>query len=171
MSKALEQHTPSFDVGCGIPSLPLDCTHRRTMSRVACHHPLKKTYTVGRGRIGMPSWNFDSANNQKWSAVACHYRSRKTHTIGWHWARATIIALGQYTRSDAIGRCMPWWPLDSTHGRTMSSMDCPRSHLITHIVEQRQVWQAIIPFGDRTQSDYVGRGMPSSLLERTHDRT
>ena len=35
---AFRQHTRSNDVGHGMPSLPLDTTHGKTKSGVACHH-------------------------------------------------------------------------------------------------------------------------------------
>ena len=43
---ALGQHTRSNDVWRGMKSPPLDCTHARTMSGVACHHRLSAAQTV-----------------------------------------------------------------------------------------------------------------------------
>ena len=43
---ALVQHTRSNNVWRGMTSPPLDCTHDRTMSGVACHHRLLAAQTV-----------------------------------------------------------------------------------------------------------------------------
>ena len=64
----------------------------------------------------------------------------------WH----DIIALGQHTRSNDVGRGMPSSPLGSTHGRTTSGVAC-----------HHHPWQ-------HTLSSDVGRGIPSSPLGRTH---
>ena len=45
---ALGQHTRKNDVGRGMTSPPLDSTHGRTASGVACHNRLMAAHTVER---------------------------------------------------------------------------------------------------------------------------
>ena len=45
---SLGQHTRSIDVGRGMTSPPLDCTHGRTTSGVTCHHCLWTAHSVER---------------------------------------------------------------------------------------------------------------------------
>ena len=103
----------------------------------------------------------------------------------WH----AIIAFGQHTRSNVIGCGTPSSPLGSTQGRTTSGVAChhrlcaakmverrPTWHAIiavglAHTVGRCQAWHAIIALGRKTQSNNVGRGMPSSPLGSTHGRT
>ena len=103
----------------------------------------------------------------------------------WH----AIIAFGQHTRSNDVGRGMPTWPLDSRHGRTMSSVACHHSPWTANRVERRWAWHAIIAFkladtvgrcrswhaiishGRQTRSNDVGGGMLSPPLDSTHSRT
>ena len=83
---------------------------------------------------------------------------------------------------------MPSSPLGSTNGQTTSGVAfhhrfCAAQavgwrrawHAIIafaqHIVEQPRAWHAIITFGKHTSSNDVGRGMPSSTLGSTNDRT
>ena len=49
-------------------------------------------------------------------------------------------------------------------------MECPCSRWTLHTVERSWAWYAIITLGHHTRLDYVTCGIPSSLLERTHDR-
>ena len=137
---ALAQHTQSDDVGQGMTSSPLDSTHGRTTSGVACHHRLWTAHTVERRwawnnitafgqhtrskNVGrdMPSPPFDSTFRQTTSGVECHHRRWATHMIEqcqvWH----DITTLGLHARSDDVGRGITSLPLDSTHGRTTSGM-------------------------------------------------
>ena len=85
----------------------------------------------------------------------------------WH----DITALGQYTQSDDVWRCMTLPPLDSTHDRTTSGVTCQYRLWATHMVERRRAWHGITSFGQRTRSDDIGRYMPSLPLESTHGRT
>ena len=52
-SIALQQDTRSNDVERGMPSTPLDSTHGRMTSGVACHHLLWEAQMVERRRRGM----------------------------------------------------------------------------------------------------------------------
>ena len=85
----------------------------------------------------------------------------------WH----TIIAFGNHKRSNDVGRDMPSSHLGSTRGRTTSGVSCQHSPWTANIVERRQVWHAIIAFGQHRSSYGVGRCMPSSPLASTHSRT
>ena len=145
---ALGWKTQSNNVGCGMPSSPLDSTHGRTTLGVACHHRLWAAHTIERHRAwhditshgqhtrsndvgrGMPSSPLDSTHGRTTSGVACHHRHWEAHTVErrstWH----AIIAVG-----------------------------------LAHTVGRRRAWHAIIAIGRRTRSNDVGRGMPSSPLD------
>ena len=142
ISHAFGQHTRSNDVGRDIPSPPLDSTHDRTMSHVACHHCLWASHTVERRRVwhdisafgqhtrsndvgrDMPSPLLESTQRQTTWGVVCYHRLWAAHTVGrcraWH----DIIALKVHRRSNDVGRCMTSPPLDNTDGRTTSSLAC-----------------------------------------------
>ena len=96
---ALGQHRRSDNVGRGMPSPPLDSTHGRMMSGVACHHHPWTAHTVVRRRAwhdltalgqhtqldyvgrGMTSPPLDSTHGRTTSAVACHHCLWVAHTI------------------------------------------------------------------------------------------
>ena len=119
-------------------------------------------------RRGMPSSPVGSTHGRTTSGVACRHRLRAAHTVGrrqrWH----AIIAYGQHTRSNDIGRGMPSLPLGSTHGRTTSGVACHHHLWEAHTVELCRAWHAIIAFGQHKRLNDVERGMPSSPLGRTH---
>ena len=92
-----------------------------------------------------------------------HGRQRRA----WH----DFAAFGQHTRSDDVGRGMTSSPLGSTHVRTTLSVACHHRLWAAQMVERRRVWPDITALGLHTRSDNVGRGMPSSPLGSTHDRT
>ena len=123
---------------------------------------------VGRG---MPSSPLGSTHGRTTSGVACHLRLFAAHTVERRRAWHAIIAFGQHTRSNDVGRGMPSSPLGSTHGRTTSGVACHHRLWAAHTVERRRAWHAIIAFGQHTRSSDVGRGMPSSPLGSTHGRT
>ena len=77
------------NVGRGMTSPPLDCTHGRTTSGVTSHHRLWTTHSVERRLVWL-----------------------------------VIIAVGQHTRSNDVGRGMISPPLECTHGRTTSGVAC-----------------------------------------------
>ena len=85
----------------------------------------------------------------------------------WH----DITALGLHTRSDNVGRGMPSSPLGSTNDRTKSGVACHHRLWVAQMVERRRAWHDITALGLHTRLDNVGRGMPSSPLDSTHDRT
>ena len=93
------QRTRSNDVGRDMPSPPLESTHGRTTSGVACHHHLWAAHTVERhhawhaiislrqhtqskdvGR-GMTSPPLYIIHGRKTSCVACHHRLWAAHTV------------------------------------------------------------------------------------------
>ena len=154
-----------------MPSSPLDTTHSQTTSSVAFHYRLWAAHTVERRRVwhaiiafgqhrrstnvrrGMPSSPLGSTNGRTTSGVACQHHLWAAQTIERRRAGKAIIAHGRQTRLNDVRRDMPSPPLDSTHGRTTSSVAC---HLA---------------FGKHTRSKYVGRGMTSPPLGITHGQT
>ena len=104
---ALRQHKRSNDVRRGMTSPPLESTHGRKTSGVACHHHLWAAHTVER------RW--------AWHAIiAFGLADTVRRRRAWH----AIIALGQQTWSNDVGRGMPSLPLGSTAGRTASGVAC-----------------------------------------------
>ena len=103
---ALGRHAQLDEVGRGMTSPPLDCTHGRMRSVVA--YPLCPwtAHTVKRRR----AWHAITALGQHTRSnnigVTCHHR------------------LWQYTRSNDVGCGMQKSRLGSTHGRTTSRMAC-----------------------------------------------
>ena len=95
---AFRQHTRSDDVGRGMTSPPLDCTHLRTTSGVAIHHRPLTAHTVSNISRDMTLPPLDSTHGQQ------------------RWARNDITALGQHTQSNDVGCGMPSSPFGSTNG-------------------------------------------------------
>ena len=163
---AYVQHRRSDDVWHSIPSPPLDSTHGRMTSGVACHHcpwtahifelsrawraiiALERQTRLNDVRGGMPSSPLDNTNYRSSSGVALHHHLWTTHTVdvAWH----DITALELHARSDDIGRGLTSPPLDSAHGR------------------QRRAWHYIAAFGQHVRLDDVGHDMPSSPLGSTN---
>ena len=99
---AFGQHKHSKDVGCGMPSPPLDCTNSRTTSGVAFNHRLLAAQTVERRRAwhaiialgwqtrsddvrrGIPSSRLGSTHGRTTSGVACFHRLWAAHTVERH---------------------------------------------------------------------------------------
>ena len=106
----------------------------------------------------MPSPPLDITNGRTTSGVACNHHLWAAQTVKQHRAWHALIALGQYRRSDGVGRRMPSSPLDSTHGRPSSGVPCHHSPWIAHTVGRRRAWHAIIAFGQHRRSAVVGRG-------------
>ena len=168
---------------------PLDYTHGRTTLGVACHHRLFTAHMVERHRArhaittfrqltrsnhvghGMPSLRLGSTHSPTTSGMECHHHLWAAQTVERHRAWHDIIALGLHARSDDVGRGMTSTPLDSTHGRTTSSVACHHRVWAPHTIKRRRAWHGIIIFGQHKRSNDVGRGMPSSPLGSTNDRT
>ena len=123
---------------------------------------------VGRGMKSPP---LDSTHGRTTLGVTCHHRLGEAHTIERRRAWHAIIAFGQHTRSNDVGRGIPSYPLDGKNGRTTSDVTCHHRLWTAHTVERRRVWHAIIAFGQLTRSNDVGRCMTSPPLDRTHCRT
>ena len=119
---AVGQHTRSNDVGRGMISPPLECTHGRTTSGVALHHRPWTAHSVGNVGRGMKSPPLDSTHGHTTSCMAFHHRHWAAHTVKRRWAGHDITAFGQHTRSNDVGRDMSSTPLDSTLGRTTSGV-------------------------------------------------
>ena len=122
-----------------MPSSPLGSTHGRTMSGVTSHHRL---------------WT--SSHSRTASGVGCHHRPLTENAVerccAWH----AIIAFGQNTRSNNVGRGITSPPLDSKHGRTTSGMACHHSPWTSTAVCHRRAWHAIIILGQHKRLAVVG---------------
>ena len=167
-------------------SPPLDSTHSGTTSSVTCHHRLWKACTVKRChawhciialrqhkwsndvRRYMPSPPLDCTHGRTSSGMACHHHLWAAHTVERRWAWHDIIAFGQHTRLNNVGRDMPTPPLGSTHSRTTSEVACHYLLWEARMVERCRAWHANITFEQHTPSNDVVRGMPASPLGSTH---
>ena len=154
-----------------MPSPPLESTHGRTTSGVACHHRLWEAHTIKRRLAGhaiiahgrqtrsndfwrdMPSPPLDSTHGRTTLGMACYHHLWAAQTIERHSAGHARIAHGRQTRSNNV-----WHDMQS----------CLRE---AHTVERRRAWYNVTAFGHHTQSNVVGRDMPSSPLDSTHGRT
>ena len=119
----------------------------------------------------MTSLRYDSTHGQTTSGVACHHRLWTAQTVEQRQAWHAIIALGQHTRSNDVGRGITSPPFDSTYGRTTSGVAFHNRLWLAHTVEQHRAWHPIIAFGQHARSDDVERGMPSLPLGSTNGRT
>ena len=151
---AFGQHTWSNDVGHGMPSSPLGCRNDRTMSSVACHHR-----------------RWTSSNSQTALGVACHHPPWTTNKVKrrreWH----AIITFGQHRRANNVRRGIPSSPLGSTHGRMTLGVACHHTPWTTNTIEQRRALHDITAFRQHARSNDVGCDMPSWPLDSTHGRT
>ena len=118
----------------------------------------------------MPSSPLDGKHGRTMSGVACHHCHWVAQTIGGCQALHAIIAFGQHTQSNDVGRGMPSSPLGSTNGRTTSRVDCQQHLWAAYTVKRRRAWHAIIALGQHTRSNDVRHDLPSSPLDSTHDR-
>ena len=113
----------------------------------------------------------DSTHGRTTSGVTCHHRLLTAHSVErrqvWH----AIIAVGQHTWSNYVGRDMPSSPLGSTNGRTTSGVACQHHLWEAHTVERRRAWHASITFGQHARSKAVERGMTSPPLDSAHGQT
>ena len=135
-------------------SPPLDSTHGRTTSGIACHHSPWTANTVKQRqarhaiiafrqhrrsdgvRRCMPSSPLSSIQSQTTLGVECHHRLWAAHTVERRGAWHAIIAFG-----------------------------------LAYTVGGRRTRHAIISLGWQTQSNNVGRSMRSSPLGSTEGRT
>ena len=143
----LGQHIRSDEVGYGMASSSLDCTHGPTMLGVACNHGLQNAQMVGRRRAwqaiealgqyigsndvghGMPSLTLENTHDRR------------------HQALPAIKALAKYTRSKTSGLAFLHSPCTA------------------HTVGCRWEWHAIIALLLYTRTNKVGSGMILSPLD------
>ena len=159
------------------------------MSGVACNHIPWTTHAVESLRAchaivvfgyhtwsddvshGIPACTLGRKHGHTTSSVACHHRPWTTYKVKqrrlWH----VIIALGQNTRSDGVGRGMQSYTLDCTYGRKTLIVSCYHLLWTSHTVERRQALHAHMSLGQQTRSDNAGQGMPSSPLDNIQGKT
>ena len=137
---ALGLHARSDEIRRGMTSPPLDSTHGRRTSGVACHHRLWAAHTIEQRQawnditafgqhirsndVGCerPSPPLDGTLGRMTSGVACRHHLRAVHTVKRRGAWHVVIAFGQHTRSNDVGRDMTSPPLGSTNIRKMSGV-------------------------------------------------
>ena len=129
----------------------------------------------------------DHKHDRTTSGVTCHHRLWTAHKVERRRAWHAIIAFGQHTQLNDVGRGMTSLPLDSTHGRTTLGVTCHHrlwtAHTVerrrafhyrlwaAHTVERRRAWQSIIAFRQHTRSNNGWQGTTSLPLDSTHGRT
>ena len=127
---ALGRQTQSNEVRRDMPSSPLDSTHGRMTSGMACHHRLWAVHTVKRrwpwhaiiafGQHtrsndvwrGMSSLPLDGKHDQATSGGACHHRLWAAQTVERRRAWNAIKAIGRQTQSNDVRRDIPSSSLD-----------------------------------------------------------
>ena len=170
-------------------SPPLDNTHGRPTSGMACHHRLWAAHIVKRRQawhditaFGQHTqWNdverdmssppLESTHGRTMSCVAFHHCLKAAQMVKRRQALHAITAFGLHTRSNVFGHGMPSSPLGSTHGRTTSGVACHHRLWAAHTIERGRACHAIIALGRQTPSNDVRCGMPSSPLGSTNSRT
>ena len=107
------------NVGRGMmTSPPLDSTHARECRAwhdITAFGQHTQSNDVGQGMQSSP---LGSTNSRTASGIACHHCLWPAHTVKRRRAWHAIIAFGDHTGSNDVGRCMPSSPLGRTHGRT-----------------------------------------------------
>ena len=145
-------------------SSPLEFTHDRTTSGVACLYCLWTHIRSDDMRRGMPSSPLGSTHGRTMLGVTCHLRPLTAHMVGRCWAWQAIIALREHSWSDYVSHDKPSWPLsrtqdrmvsvvamqssifECTHGQTTSYMTCYLHHFIAHTIGQLRAWPSYIAF-------------------------
>ena len=152
--------------------LPLSAA-QMVEQRWAWHHITAFGQHTRSNDIGcrMLSSPLGSTHSRTTSGVACHHSPWMTNTIEQRRAWHAITAFGQQTHSNDVGRSMPSWPLESTHGRTMSGVACHHSPWTENTVKRSRAFHDITALGLHASSDDVGRGMTSPSLDGKHGRT
>ena len=153
---------------------------------MTCHHRLCITHTlvpywVGHAFIAfglhtlledvrrcMTAWALGNINGQTTSNLTCHHYPWVSHTVGLCRAWHAHITHRLHTWSHDIEHRMPSSPLGSTQNQMTSGVACHHRTCEPYTVGRRRASHAIIALGKHTQSDYVGRGMPSSPSGSTH---
>ena len=135
---------------------------------IISHGRQTRSNDVGRG---MPSSPLGSTHDRILSGMTCTHRLWTTHTVERRRAWHAIIAFGQHTRWNDVGRGMTSLPLDSTHGRTTSGVACHNYLWAGHTVKRHRAWHAIIAIGRQIRSNDVRADMQSPPLDNTHGQT
>ena len=116
---------------------------------MACHYFLCETH-IGEVGHDIPSLPLGSTRDRMTSGVAYHHRPWIAYMVRrrqeWH----AILTL------------------DKIYGRTMSGVEFHHISWTVYTVERRRAWHAIIALGQHTRSKELGRGIISSLLDRTY---
>ena len=141
---------------------------RRSWYAINAYVQHKQSDDVGQG---IPSSPLYSTHNQITSSVECHHLLWTTHTNKVHWTWHAIIALGEISRSNAVGHRMLVWSLDSTHDQMMSSVACHNHPSTTHTIRLRRPWHTIFTLRHHAWSYNIMCGIISSHLESIHGRT
>ena len=105
---------------------------------------------------------------QAWHAIMAFIQDTRSNNVG---RGNAIIAFRMYTRSDDVVHDMLSSPFESTHDRTTSGMACPHGCLEAQMVRRRRALDANISLRQKTRSDDVDRGMPSSPFDGLHSKT
>ena len=113
-----------------------------------------RSNNVGRD---MPSPPLGRTHGRTTSSVAEHHCSWTAHTVERRRAWHAIIAFGQHSRSNDVGRDMPSPPFDITFRRTTSGVACQHRRWAAHMVERCQAWHDITTLGLHARSDDVGK--------------
>ena len=79
------------------------------------------------------------------------------------------MAVGLHNKSDYFESGMPMWTLGRTQSRMTSGFAYHHRDWEALTVISRRSWHAIFALGQRTMTGYIGRGMPLSMLDITHD--
>ena len=170
------------------------CNHRlwdaqsQTASGMACHHRPWTANMVERRRAWhaiiafgqhrrsdgirrcMPSSPLASTHSQMTSGVGCHHHLWGAHKIERCQALHSIIAFGQHTQSNDVGRGMTSPPLDCTDNQQRRAWH-DITAIVSHTVRGCRAWHNITALGQQTRLDYIRRGMTSLPLYNTHGRT
>ena len=71
---------------------------------------------------GMPLSPLGNTHGRMTSGMEYYHSPLMANKVERRRAWNAIIAFGPHTRSNDVGRGMPSWPLDTTHGRTKSGV-------------------------------------------------
>ena len=119
----------------------------------------------------MQSSPLSSTDSHTRSSVACHHRPRAVNIVRKCRAFHAIIALGQHTRSNDIGRGLSSSRLEIIHGQMTSHVACFHRPWAAHASGRNREWNARMDLGQHARSDDIGHGVPLSPLEITYCRT
>ena len=145
-------HTRTHNVVSGMPSSPLYSTNGRTMLRFRCHHRPWTTHTIVRQLAWHASIVLGSTHGRTTLSVACPHRPCTAHIVrrhrAWQMARnkqcqtmSSITCNHRTSEAYMVRRRLAWHAisrLDSTHGRTTSSVGCHHHPWRAHTIALRR---------------------------------